>query len=199
MTSSQVQTIEWPKDKHKELESELQGFWAEDEWPLHECPLLKERHLTRTGKQGLFLRFKCKSNSLNTELKYGYYKKYTSGEWSIRSFSNASCLSKIVNFLNDVAPNIDSVLQKSLGKWVLLLRSYLRETGKDWKTTTTKHLDSSGKIREDELDDKSVYTFRQIYKNIEYNCDNRPEYEKDILDIRKLGLKFNEAHKSLTG
>ena len=196
MTPSQAQTIEWSEDKHKELESELQGFWAKDEWPLHECPLLKERNLTPTIKQGLFLRFKCKSNSLNTELKYGYYQKYTSGEWSIKSFTNASCLSKIVNFLNEVAPNINSLLQKSLERWVLLLRSYLIETGKCWKTRPTKHFDSSGNIREYDLEDRSLYTFRQIYKIIEYICDNRPEYEKDIWDIRKLGLKFNEAHKA---
>lgn len=166
MASSQAQPVEWTKDKHKELESELQGFWAKDEWPLHECPLLKERHLTPTVKQGLFLRFKCKSNSLNTELKYGYYQKYTSGEWSIKSFSNASSLSKIVRFLNDAAPNLDSLLQRSLDMWIVLLRSYLIETGKDWKTPT-KHLDRFGNIRKYEMDDKSLYTFRQISKILE--------------------------------
>ena len=65
----------WSRATQLKLIAELQGFWAEDLWDMHHSPV---KDMSPTANQRR-LRFRCKSQAINGELKYLCWKKFSSG------------------------------------------------------------------------------------------------------------------------
>lgn len=93
MVSPQAQPIQWSKDKHKELESQLEEFWAQDEWDMSKCPL----ETTTSGK----LMFNLESLTLKTEIKYACWRQFSTGRWSI-SAPMISGIRQILKWLSTI-------------------------------------------------------------------------------------------------
>src|SRR5438105_4267814 len=113
----------WSEEKQRHLCTQLGGFWAQDEWLMTQCPLVKGTSRPRT------LKFFCNSSALNTELKYVFWHQFTSCNWSAQTWHETAYLDRLIAWLNQVAPPAPSFLAWSLEKWDLSLRSYLIEQG----------------------------------------------------------------------
>ena len=74
-----MEQVCWSEEKLQDLNAQLVGSWAQDEWNLAQCPL--EERAPRSYK----LRFNCVSPSLKTELKYACWQKFQRGEWMAKS------------------------------------------------------------------------------------------------------------------
>lgn len=183
-----TESIIWTQTRQQALREQLQGFWEQDEWHLPQCPLAQ-------GERGLrTLQFACTSSSINLELKYACWKKITSGAWSMKAGS-ITFVAVFVAWLNRVAPDAQSLLQRSLGQWEMSLRSYLIQQGGLQEHYST-YLDSALSPRQQYVTDPRIPAFRQIYCTLQEFYDERHEYDKEIWDLRKLGVSVNMAQPS---
>lgn len=177
--------VQWSSSKQQELESELVGYWVKDKWEIGSCPIQDGCKSYSLNKS---VYFNCQSESLNNELKYACKNKLVRREWSTKTlWSKAVGIKEIATWLNTVAPNAASLVERSLATWEISLRSYLVKTG-TWKPYTMTQLDKDQKVREYLNQGGQVHTFRQIYRIVQEGYDDRTEYDKEIWDIRNLGI-----------
>ena len=176
--------------KQHQLQTQLGGFWAEDEWDLSKCPV----GVTAPGRFRT-IRFGCTSNVLNVELKYACKVKFERGEWSPRCLSRPTHIHRIVAWLNSLDAPIESLQQQPAAVWEASLRAFLVATG-HWYERLNKRLDAAQEIRQYLLPDLCFSTFRQMYHVIGEAYDDRAEYAKDVWDVRKLGIAYMETASS---
>lgn len=171
----------WSANRYKELESQLVGYWAEDIWDLKHCPLNEGEFRGRVR----YLKFLCPSKTINNELKYAFQQKFIKKEWSINGSKHYPHLLTWFNF--HFSSSAISLAQLPVSDWSNQYLSYINKLG--IKTTRqvkvlTKNYQQTTKIRESEH-----FTFlREIYKIIVEFYDVRPELEKDIWKLNKLGI-----------
>jgi integrase len=171
--------IQWSEEKQKNFQDQLISSWAEDTWIF----------TSQDGKHRRSLHFNVTSPFLKIELKYAFWRKFDSGEWSMtgqiaRQLHEAS---QVISWVNQVAPDGISLLEKELTQWELAYRSFLVETGR-YKTRITKHLYATQEMVSHETEDARIALLRGIYKLVRDGYDDRPEKEKDVWDMLKLGL-----------
>ncbi len=183
----------WSQSKQEDLEAQLVGFWAEDIWQRTECPLAKD--VDWRGKNGVIqgkkeIHFNCLSKSINTEIKYVLWQRLEQQEWSpINVWRHFHIHVRwIMEWMNAYAPNVNSFMERSLEKWELSFRSYLAEQGK--LTIKQRQYLAKGEIRVTQKDDPKISTLRGIYRTLQEAYDDRPESEKEIWDLRKLGVSL---------
>jgi integrase len=172
----------WSEEKQQGLQRHLVGTWATDTWDVvGMSPSSKGR------KQ--YLHFSLTSAALKTELKYAAWYKFESGAWRLGRDQRTLCsqFSTLVAWLNTVATDVPSLMIHSLEYWETSLRSYLISMGIYWRPTQ-KRLRASQHYQEYETEDKRICLFRQLYKIITAGYDDREETDKDIWDMRKLGV-----------
>jgi integrase len=188
-----VSPLSWSEERQQSLHEYLQGLFASDAWRVGP-PHRPERQSTLDFSP-------LQSNALKLELKYAVWCKFQRKEWNIEAtvhHKNRQCLRHIITWLNRVAPGAQSLLEKSLEQWELSLRTFLIETGRyrvdrphnkyvNAQQTLVYHQD-----RENEI----VRWFRQMYKIVANAYDDRPEIEKEIWDLHKMGLEVNLASTS---
>ncbi len=177
--------IQWSEAKHQNLANQLVGFWTLDKWDLLECPLLSSR---QPQSKSRFVCFDGFSPHLKVEFKYACWQKLEKQEWSVGTlWMYKSVISRIAHWLSLTAPHCPSLLKRSLQAWELSIRSYLIKTNLLHEQTTTR-LDQFQKPRNYSVQDVHITTLRQIYKVLQEAYDNREEYNKEIWDLRKLGI-----------
>jgi integrase/recombinase XerD len=182
-----TEPVRWTEVKRQSLQEQLTGFWAEDVWTFTLSSQVKGK--TQSGRR--FIRFGILSPSLKTEIKYALRQhldllgKNPASVSYIRTRMN-----KIITWLNQAAPRGNSLLERRLEEWVLSLRSYLMNTGQ-FQTRRSSYLTAAQAVVGYSLDDNCIGLFRQLYKIIEDNYDDRPETEKDLWDLQKMGLRIN--------
>src|SRR5687767_10176785 len=91
-------------EKQQQLQAQLVGFWADDEWDLSTCPV----GATAPGRFRT-IRFGCASIALNVELKYACKVKFERGEWSPRCLSRPTHIHRIVAWLNSLDDPLESL------------------------------------------------------------------------------------------
>ncbi len=77
-------------------------------------PLTKQRHL----------RFDCKSATINNELKYACWKKFSDGDW--RSTQEVGRVRRMVKWLNSLDPLPASLMIRPFAKWRAQYTTYLK-------------------------------------------------------------------------
>ncbi|MBW4424221.1 MAG: tyrosine-type recombinase/integrase [Nostoc desertorum CM1-VF14] len=180
--------IQWSVSKQLVLESEVQGFWMRDEWDIFECPLSDGNAIPSRAK---YVIFSCISASINTELKYACWQKLENKEWSVNSlWSKKATITNIANWLNTVAPHETSLIVKSLDRWELSLRSYLVKY-KKLREYTAERVGTTKEPYLFLIQDPTLIAFRQIYKLVANVYDEREEYDKEVWDLRKLGVEID--------
>ncbi len=176
----EAQSVLWAKNKQQALEQQLTGFWAQDRWDMKHCPLNLERKAVR------WLHFKCQSAGLNAELKYGCWQKLIKGEWHSKHMNWIPLCRRLMSWLNECAPQAQSLLEKSLNTWLMSLRTYLVEN----HIWSGQREECRGKLKTALVVDKSdmvLTVFRQIYQQVEQFYDARSDFDKDIWDMDKMG------------
>lgn len=195
-----AEAISWSATKQQHLQEQLVGFWAQEEWNMDECPLALRRTTKIPDPARAFrrkIRFQCTSQPLAIELKYGCWQKFVRGEWAPQAEMYAYHIPRLVAWLNQVAPHGSSLLQNSLEKWGMSLRSYLIERG-NWIESSQTHIDASQQLRTYTNGDHCMTILRQIYHIVQEAYDDRPEFDKDIWDLRKLGARLNQSTSGYT-
>jgi len=173
----------------QEMAACLTGFWAADKWDMAECPLLPAG--TEIGHT--FITFDIPSASLRTELKYACWRKFNGGGWSPKSPTATMCrVRAVIRFLKEMYPDTQSLVEKELDEWHSVFQAYLEEKGL-WRGRTVTYLDRQQNYRRYESTDARVSALNEIYKMVLDARDSRPEHEKDIWDVRKMGANLTPA------
>ncbi len=178
---------QWSANKYQEMKSQLNGYWEQDIWYPADNPV---QDRSKIGKGiGSCVRLNKCPNKIKLEIKFACYLKIANKEWSAGTLhSNASKINRICEWLGAKHLNVETLLEKSLEQWLISLRTYLIETGKDYGQQVTQSIDTKGKPKAYYAQDDCIYKFTSIYKSIIDFYDDRNEYDKDIWDMRKLGL-----------
>ncbi len=188
--------VDWSESKQKDLEAQLVGFWAKDIWDRTKFPLAKE--VNWKGKKGVIqgkkqIHFNCKSPSINTEIKYVLWQRLEKKYWS--PFYVWCTIQRyirwIIEWINQVEPTPNSLMERTLAKWELSFRSFLAEQGALY--VKPRQYLAEGEIRVTKNDDPKISALRGIYKTLQETYDERPECEKDIWDLRKLGVPLVQS------
>jgi integrase len=182
--------IQWSAFKHQALENQVTGFWANNKWNIDDCPLYHEIAEKYRSKN---VYFGCTHPSINAEIKYACKQKLENKEWSVSTFwTQGTRINKIIQWANSSIKNENSLVDRDLDYWVLSLRSYLLYA-KQLREYTSDKLGKDQELRVVLVQDPTIIFLRQIYKVIADFYDDREEYEKDIWDLRKLGVEIDKT------
>lgn len=88
------------------------------------------------------------------------------------------------------APSLPSLLKRDLPFWICSLRTWLVQIGY-YATSSEKYLHSTQTYITYSRDDRHIGVLQVIYGVLEDAYDDRPEMEKDIWDLRKLGVELD--------
>lgn len=173
----------WTAEQQQRLQTHLSGRWAEDTWDIV---------VRRNGGTKSYLHFPLTSVPLKAELKYAIWHKFHTGEWRLGRDHRGLCseFAQLTTWLNAVAPNVPSLLVSPLEQWELSLRSYLLQTGR-YKRRQDTHLRANQQYQTYETEDRRICLLRQLYRTLVDAYDDRAETEKDLWDLRKLGVAVN--------
>jgi len=185
--------VSWSEEKSKQLQGQLSGAWAEDTW------YLKDKRKGNVYEHPFHFN-EFPTTSLAVEFKYALWIQFESGHRNANADQKHvyQCLKHVKDWLNHVAPSTRSLLEKDLEEWVWSLRTYLVEHG-PYRKKRSKRLTAKQEYVENNGDDPRIYFFRSIYCHISDAYDDRPETEKDLWDMRKIGLSIDltQSHFSL--
>jgi integrase len=171
---SQINIQESINQRHKQIEQELQGYWKSDRWDPIECPLYTSK--TNVNKQ--VVRFINVLNSrITNELKYYFFKCLTESVLKMETvWRRSPAINRLQGFILKYYSNINSILDISYEKFLFHYKTYLFEDG---------------------CSELTVKGYVQLYNRIHAFFldwyDERNEIEKDIWNVRKLGIDYNQS------
>lgn len=175
----------WSIPKQQRLQEHLTGVWAEDVWSLQRTRRAQrsELHFTQIISVGL-----------KTEIKYALWWDFTCGRKDLEKCQPSACSAFIciMEWLNQVAPKSLSLMERPLEYWDWSLRSYLIEHGR-YRERTTKFLTASQTYKDYRSENYIIKAFRLMYATLEEAYDERPEMERDIWNLRKLGYAITQS------
>lgn len=174
MKLSQINIKESINQRHRQIEQELQGYWKSDRWDPIECPLYTSE--TNVNKQ--VVRFKNALNSrITNELKYYFFKCLTESVLKMETvWRRSPAINRLQGFILKYYSNINSILDISYEKFLFHYKTYLFEDGCS-KLTVKGY----------------VQLYNRIHAFFLDWYDERSETEKDIWNVRKLGIDYNQS------
>lgn len=180
----------WTIDRYKELESQVTGYWAKEYWDLRYCPINKQQfkndHYT--------IKFLIPSIRMNNEIKYVFSQKLITGQWTVKTALSAS-LDLVLRWLRTtIAKTTSSLIQKPFLEWKEEYIAYLTKRGVKLTKTDNRILKDQQVIRYEKYH-SSVYSLHVIYQFLFDFYDTRPEFEKDIWSLRKMGMRHYKNDK----
>jgi integrase/recombinase XerD len=178
-----TQTI-WNRTVQLQLLSELGGFWAGDLWDMHHSPVgaLSPKACQRR------LNFSCTSASINGELKYVCWKKFSDGSW--RSTQELTKVHLMIRWLNSMPELPVSLLCRSFAEWRELYRKYLIERGM-YIPGSTSGMTQQQEPRSSPRDSQYITLLRQALILLTEAYDTRPAYGKDLWNLKQMGVATN--------
>lgn len=173
--------IRWSAEKQQHLANQLTGFWAEDTWSF-----------TSKQNQVYQMRFFLPAPALQAEIKYALYAKFESGRWKVDGNLSPMCrdVKAIQEWLSRLPFLPGSLMQKPLEQWEMALRSSLVQTGQ-YRRRTGRELRADQTYVERWEEDSRIRVLRQIYTIVAQAYDDREETQKDVWDMRKLGVTLD--------
>lgn len=187
-----MRTTAWRRAKQQRLLAELRGFWSEDIWDMRQSPV--RSGLSPLARQR-YLYFECKSQSINGELKYACWKKFSDGGW--RTTSESTKVHLMIKWLNTLNPSPDSFMNRTFESWREKYRSYLKSRGM-YSQGTTARMDRQQRRRVTPRDSAYISTLRQVFLILARAYDDRPEHEKDVWDLRRLSIPVSLSLSNTT-
>lgn len=187
MNQEPAHAMLWSEEKLTHLQEQLTDPWTSDSWPM-QCRVPGQK-----GKQvQRIFHFTFASSSLTIEFKYALWRHLTRGEWQTPGSQENLfyALGLLVSWLNQTAPTTHSLLEKPLEFWVCSLRSWLVQTD-HYTPARGKHLTASQTYTTYPKEDRRILLLRVVYRTLVDAYDDRPETDKEIWDLRKLGISLN--------
>jgi integrase len=182
----------WSRAKQQRLLAELQGFWNEDIWDMHDSPV--RAGLAPRARQR-YLCFECKFQGINGELKYACWKKFSDGGW--RSTQELSKVHRLIKWLNTLNPPPRSLMSRGFESWRDEYRKYLKSRGM-YNTGTTTRMDREQRPCVTPRDSAYISTLRQVHSILKNAYDDRPEYEKDLWSLPRLSIPVSLSLSNTT-
>ena len=177
--------ITWSRERQQSLLGQLSGFWKGDIWDMRAIPL-PTRFSAKTKQRRL--RFVCKSATINGELKYACWKKFSDGDW--RNTQELSRVHRMVKWLNSLDALPASLISRGLDEWRGLYTTYLRQRGM-YHLGTTSRMNREQHPCVTARDSHYISTLRQLYSILESAYDDRPEHEKDVWDLQRMAVPIS--------
>jgi len=157
--------------KQQQLAQEVTGFWAFDVWQMSQIPV-PHNELCKHSQQK-YLRFVTHSASVNLELKYALKQSFLSRKWVPWNSDIATGLKCFTPFFNETLDKqIDTLFVHCETQWTQPFRDWLQNHH-------PKNRCALGFLR-------------LIYRTLEDFYDQRDEWEKDRIDLRKVGLPVSK-------
>ena len=184
--------ITWSRERQQSLLGQLSGFWKGDIWDMRAIPL-PTRFSAKTKQRRL--RFVCKSATINGELKYACWKKFSDGDW--RNTQELSRVHRMVKWLNSLDALPASLISRGLDEWRGLYTTYLRQRGM-YHLGTTSRMNREQHPCVTSRDSHYISTLRQLYSILESAYDDRPEHEKDVWDLQRMAVPISLSLSNVT-
>jgi len=164
--------------RYQQIEEELSGYWNNNRWDPLECPLYTKE--TKINKQ--IIKFNDTLNSrIANEFKYYFFRCLTDSILKMETvWRRSSALNRLQGFILKFYSDINSILDISNERFLLHYKTHLFEQGYN-KLTVRDY----------------VQLYNRIYAFFLDWYDERSETEKDIWNVRKLGIDYNKS--SATG
>jgi integrase len=160
--------------RYKQVEKRLSGYWKNDEWDPLECPLYSEQ----TNINNQIIKFNTTLNSrITNELKYYFFKRLSDSELRMATvWRSSTALNRLQGFILKFYSDINSILDISYERFSFHYKTYLFDQGCS-KLTVKGY----------------VQLYNRIYSFLFDWYDERNETEKDIWNVRKLGIDYNKS------
>ena len=139
---------------------------------------------------GRCVRLGRRPSLLAAQLKWAIATRCLRGESGAQSLIKArTTMRHIMQFLREEASEVTSLLHRDLETWQLRLRSHLlaRGTYRQYMVRTLVRSAPEG-TKNYIQEDSKVCFFRQMYAMIAEELDPRNEYDKDVWNLRRLGI-----------
>lgn len=175
------------ENRYQALMSSLDGPWSQDTWNIDTL------NLQNANKPGIVYRFTANSVSINHELKFALKHLLTSQQWKAND-TVQGCLHTVIKFLN-THQNVHTLRHYSLHDWKMRLRTYLLEIGRFQRQTKT-NIKKDGTRQNYPLMPREIYYFARLYQTVADYYDTRVEWDKDIIDLRRVGLSLSPGTSS---
>jgi len=180
------------RERQQYLLGQLSGFWKEDIWDMRTSPL--QTRLSEKTKQRR-LRFGCKSATINGELKYACWKKFSDGDWrNTQELGRVHCM---VKWLNSLDPLPASLTSRPFAEWRGLYTTYLKQRGM-YRQGTTFRMDREQQPCVSSRDSQYISTLRQVYLILIRAYDDRPEHEKDVWNLQRMAVPISLSLSNAT-
>jgi integrase len=168
-----------PEEKQRRLHERLPAPWTADTWTLTLTPANESRQI----------QFSFQYPSFNIELKYALWQKLVNkrGKKNTCSISTFGELKHIMTWLHHCHYPTRSLMEQNLEQWENSLSSYLLQTGHFWPQQKKTLLATQQYVVNDRQENHICH-LRQIYTVIKDAYDDRSAEEKDIWDMRAMGL-----------
>lgn len=160
--------------RYKQIEEELFGYWNNDQWNPLECPFYSKK--SKINKQ--IIKFNTTLNSrITNEFKYYFFIRLNESELKMATvWSSSPALNRLQEFILKSYSDIKSILDISYERFSLHYKTYLFEQGCS-KLTVRDY----------------IQLYNRIYSFLFDWYDERSETEKDIWNVRKLGIDYNKS------
>ena len=160
--------------RYKQIEEELFGYWKNDQWDPLECPFYTEE--SKINKQ--IIKFNTSLNSkITNEFKYYFFISLNESVLKMTTvWSRSTALNRLQEFISKFYSGINSILDISYERFSFHYKTYLFEQGCS-KLTVRDY----------------VQLYNRIYSFLFDWYDERSETEKDIWNVRKLGIDHNKS------
>jgi integrase len=162
------------------MKLQLDGFWAQDIWPTTEIPVPHndpDRH-----RQQKYLRFATHSEGVNTELKWALKQYLLKKKWSPWHVKTAR-LNLFTKFFNQTVgkDELGTLLARPVKSWELRFYTWLQKNHPQGFDPKTHHHAAIGFLSE-------------VYATVAEFSYRRDEWDKDWIDLRKVGLQIPTDH-----
>ncbi len=160
--------------RYNQMIQDLEGYWKSDRWYAFDCPL----YTNETKIKNSLMTFEQVSNTgLKNELKFYFFNRLTNSVLRMSTvWSNTSALNKLIGFISISYSEMTSILDVPYERFSMHFKSNLIQEGKN--SLTIKGY---------------LQLYNRIYAFFHNWYDERSEIEKDIWDVRKLGIDYNRS------
>ena len=114
------------------------------------------------------LHFGCKSATINSELKYACWKKFSDGDW--RNTQELGRVHRMVKWLNSLGPLPASLMIRPFAEWRARYTTYLKKRGM-YRQGTTFRMDREQRPCVTSRDSHYISTLRQVYSIVSNGMD----------------------------
>jgi integrase len=165
------------------LHKEVTGYWAQQVWCNDSIPLGDPS----TVRVRFYYRFQTYSDGVNLELKYALKQLFTQKQWKTDNSDVQHVLHTFIKCFNETTQDIDTLMLKPLSFWEKKLTAYLKNKGLVVEKTYQYYC-KKGEKKSYTLDHAIIGGFRRIWFVVVDYYDTKDEWDKDVIDARRVGL-----------